>query len=580
MTPHGMPPIRYAAATIRIARTSSTGVHRRPSIGRRPSRLGARSPGPRPPLRAASGRPSNQRGPRRVRRDLGDERGERLVDRRGTPSSARRARDRAVEPARPRGPLPPPRTWSRSDGALPPRAPPMPRATSGRPSAAGSRDAASEQPDVARRAAPTGRSPRRGSPRTPRGAGAARPRSRAGPRRPRPGPGRRSRSSRCRRGWRPASTTSSSARRRATAAEAARGPRRDEPARRARPRPALVVAATATPMPPVQPRDAVRSSRLDGRRHGAGDQRGRGRGSRRGERPRRPTPFDTVRTAASGHAGRTTAPRLDVEHLDRDDRRSAPATSAGRSAARTSVTVAVCPSRLDDGQRRRRRGPRTGAAPTIATSRRRRGERPPDERADRAGAATTTTRRSRASTLERQSRSAGGPHRPARVRAARTWTGWTGGRRRGPICQRHVSESQTAASRRVGGGPDLLEQRRSDGHRDVVLLLLEPVRPGDPAAVVVEVDGGAGRAPARTGPSPAARSRGSGAGTAHGRAASRRSARTRVEAALRRGGRASSSQMSQVASETARASASSRSSISRYSDLSVWVHEVDVPTIR
>ena len=38
--------------------------------------------------------------------------------------------------------------------------------------------------------------------------------------------------------------------------------------------------------------------------------------------------------------------------------------------------------------------------------------------------------------------------------------------------------------------------------------------------------------------------------------------------------------MSQVASATARASASSRSSISRYSALSAWVHEVDVPTIR
>ena len=38
--------------------------------------------------------------------------------------------------------------------------------------------------------------------------------------------------------------------------------------------------------------------------------------------------------------------------------------------------------------------------------------------------------------------------------------------------------------------------------------------------------------------------------------------------------------MSQVASETARASASSMSSISRYSALSVWVHEVEVPTIR
>ena len=38
--------------------------------------------------------------------------------------------------------------------------------------------------------------------------------------------------------------------------------------------------------------------------------------------------------------------------------------------------------------------------------------------------------------------------------------------------------------------------------------------------------------------------------------------------------------MSQVASATAVASASARSSISRYSAFSAWVHEVDVPTIR
>ena len=38
--------------------------------------------------------------------------------------------------------------------------------------------------------------------------------------------------------------------------------------------------------------------------------------------------------------------------------------------------------------------------------------------------------------------------------------------------------------------------------------------------------------------------------------------------------------MSHVACETARVSSSRRSSISSYSALSVWVQEVEVPTIR
>ena len=48
------------------------------------------------------------------------------------------------------------------------------------------------------------------------------------------------------------------------------------------------------------------------------------------------------------------------------------------------------------------------------------------------------------------------------------------------ICQRQVSESHTERS---GGLRDLAEQPGADVHRDVVLLALEPVGPGDAAAV-------------------------------------------------------------------------------------------------
>ena len=54
------------------------------------------------------------------------------------------------------------------------------------------------------------------------------------------------------------------------------------------------------------------------------------------------------------------------------------------------------------------------------------------------------------------------------------------------ICQRQVSESQAASGR--AGRPDPREQRLADRHRDLVLLALQSVRAGDPAAVVVHVD--------------------------------------------------------------------------------------------
>ena len=150
---------------------------------------------------------------------------------------------------------------------------------------------------------------------------------------------------------------------------------------------------------------------------------------------------------------------------------------------------------------------------------------------------------------------------PARYASSRISTGW---RVRTPVARLDLPAAGLGVARRGAraGRPDLLEQRRADVHRDVVLLLLEAVRAGDPAAVVVHVPGAAGPARARTGRAPAARSRGSGAGTAHGRGGPRRARRSPCRAGPGRGGRARNSQMSQVASATTFASSSSRSSIS------------------
>ena len=77
---------------------------------------------------------------------------------------------------------------------------------------------------------------------------------------------------------------------------------------------------------------------------------------------------------------------------------------------------------------------------------------------------------------------------PARYASSRISTGWRG---RTPvaaaICQRHVSESHAAV--RAPRWPRTFSNSGvADGHRDVVLLPLEAVRAGDPAAVVVHVD--------------------------------------------------------------------------------------------
>jgi hypothetical protein len=146
------------------------------------------------------------------------------------------------------------------------------------------------------------------------------------------------------------------------------------------------------------------------------------------------------------------------------------------------------------------------------------------------------------------------------------------------ICHRQVSESQAAWLAPLArifsnsGSPT--------AHPDLVFLPLQAIRAGDPATVVVHVDR----------PEP---------GDEREQVERREADAVAAELArpmvweglpeLAEAGVESTpcswrssrnSQMSHVASATAVASSSSRSSISRYSALSVWVHDVDVPTMR
>ena len=140
--------------------------------------------------------------------------------------------------------------------------------------------------------------------------------------------------------------------------------------------------------------------------------------------------------------------------------------------------------------------------------------------------------------------------------------------------------SRSRRPRRVAPGrPDLLEQRRRRRpSRSSYFSLLQAVRARRCRSSRGPCRAPGGRARARTGRAPAARSRGSAAGTGawYGRSSS-----SRPKPVSRRPCSWRSSRNSQMSHVGLRRRPSCRrrrmSSISSYSALSVWVHEVEVP---